>query len=249
MSMAQKLRARKENFKHLVEHIDLLVGRVLLRLDELGLAEDTLVLFAGDNGTGTNVTTQTRTGPVTGGKGATTDAGTHVPLLVRWKGRAAAGTVCRDLVDTTDFLPTIAEAAGARLPAAPGLTLDGRSFLPQVLGRFGTPREWVFCHFDKNPAQADFNPKFPRARFARGPRFKLYDNGRLYDVVHDPLERTSVAPDSTAPDARAARAALQRVLDSMAVKPDFYTQGGVTRENNLAVPPGRKRPATDDDDP
>ena len=248
MALAQKLKGRKENFKYLVEHIDRIVGRVMGRLDELGLAENTLVLFTGDNGTGMSVVTETSAGSLRGGKGATIDAGVRVPLLVRWKGRAAAGRVCRDLVDMTDFLPTIAAATGAKLPSGPGLTLDGRSFLPQVLGQPGSPRDWVFCHFDKNPAQADFNPKFPRARFARSKEYKLYDNGRLYHVASDPLEQTVIASVSASPAARAARQALQQVLDSMHVKPDFYTQGGVTREDNLTIPPGMKKPKKDDDD-
>lgn len=249
MPMAQKFKGRRENFRYLVEHIDRIVGRVLGRLDELGLAENTLVLFTGDNGTGNSVVSETRDGAIRGGKGATMDSGMRVPLLAQWRGRAAAGSVCSDLVDMTDFLPTIAAATGARLPAAPGLTLDGRSFLPQVLGQRGAPRDWVFCHFDKNPAQTDFNPKFPRARFARGAEYKLYDNGRLYHVASDPLEKTSIAPASASPAARAARQSLQQVLDSMHVKPDFYSQGGVTREDNLTIPPGMKKARKDDDDP
>jgi len=247
MSMSEKLKAKKQNFRPMVEHTDQLVGRILAKLDELGLGENTLVMFTGDNGTSAGIETQTGHGSIQGGKGATADAGTRVPLLVQWKGRAAAGTVCKDLVDTTDFMATIAEASGAKLPAGPGITLDGRSFLPQVLGKKGAPREWVFFHYDKNPEKADFNPKFPRARFVRGKEYKLYDNGRLYDVARDPPEQTMIPPGSEKGAARAARQALQKVLDSMQVKPDFYTQGGVTRENNLAAVAGRRATKDDDD--
>lgn len=54
----------------------------------------------------------------------------HVPLIASWPGKMKPGTVCLDLVDMTDFLPTICEAAGVSVPKT--LTLDGRSFLPQV---------------------------------------------------------------------------------------------------------------------
>jgi len=195
-------------------------------------------MFTGDNGTMQGIRTRMKDGVIAGGKGATTDAGTRVPLVVQWKGAAAQGKVCGDLVDFTDFLPTIAEATGAKLPVGPNLTLDGRSFLPQVRGEKGNPREWVFCHFDKNPAKAEFNPKFPRARFARGKRFKLYDDGRLYDVLKDPLEEHVIPPGADS-EADAARKVLQAVLDSMVVKPDFYTQGGVRRDQ-IVTPPDKK---------
>jgi arylsulfatase A len=65
----------------------------------------------------------------------------HVPLIASWPGRIAAGKVCADLVDTTDFLPTLCEAAGVAVPAE--MKVDGRSFLPQLRGEKGTPREWI----------------------------------------------------------------------------------------------------------
>ncbi|MCK5173243.1 MAG: sulfatase-like hydrolase/transferase [Planctomycetes bacterium] len=234
MLPAQKLKSDKKYFKDMVEYADKLVGRILDKLEHLGIRDNTIVMFTGDNGTIHGIETQTEDGTITGGKGMTTNAGTHVPLITSWRGLNAKGADCGDLVDFSDFFMTIAHASGATLPE--GTELDGHSFLPQICGKKSYPRQyvvaerdWVFCHYDKNPSSAMPNPKFPRARFARDKRLKLYDNGRLYDVSKDPLEEHIIDRDKW-PEKRRQ---LQEVLNSMYVKPDFYTQGGVTRENNL----------------
>ena len=241
MSNAQKLKSNKVYFKDMVEYADKLVGRILDQLEALGLRDNTLILFTGDNGTQRGTRTETEDGMIIGGKGSTANAGTHVPLITSWRGSGVTGQACDDLVDFTDFLMTIIHAGGVPLPQH--LSLDGRSFLPQIAGKsyrsdvYRTEkRDWVFCHWDKNPASPMANPKFPRARFARNERFKLYDNGRLYDLSTDPLEQR-VLPDN--PERQSVRNELQAVLDAMPMKPDFYTQGGVTREDNLAAPKGQ----------
>ena len=69
-----------------------------------------------------------------------TDRGTHVPLIVRWPNHIQAGSQCDDLIDFSDLFPTLCEVAGASMP---GDEIHGRSFLPQLLGKRGHPREWV----------------------------------------------------------------------------------------------------------
>ena len=71
--------------------------------------------------------------------------GTHVPLVALWKCKTPAGTVSQDLIDFTDFYTTFAQAAGTELDATD--PIDGRSFLPQLQGQPGKPREWVLCHY------------------------------------------------------------------------------------------------------
>src|SRR5262245_24777049 len=95
--------------------MDEVVGRVVAQVDRLGLGERTLVLFYSDNGTDQGIESRLGNRVVRGGKGLTTDAGTHVPLIARWTGTTPAGRVLDDLVDSTDFFPTIAEAAGRPL--------------------------------------------------------------------------------------------------------------------------------------
>jgi arylsulfatase A len=194
-------------FKDMVEYVDKLTGRVIDKLDELGLRENTIVMFLGDNGTNELITSQTVNGSVKGNKGYPDDAGTRVPFIVNCPGLVKSGLVLDDLVDTTDFLPTIMEATGASL--LDGMVQDGRSFLPQLRGEAGNPRDWVFCHYD--PDWADF----PKSRFARDHRWKLYDDGRLFDVPADVLEQRPIMADSGGPESTAARRKLQAVLDRL----------------------------------
>lgn len=198
-------------FPDMVAYLDKCVGSVVDAVDSLGLGEKTLILFYSDNGTNQSVTSQTVDGPVTGGKGLTTDAGTHVPLIARWTGRVQPG-LSGDLVDSTDFLPTLLEAAGRPLPRT--VFTDGVSFYPRLTGKPGTPREWVFCHFDPRPGWD--KDKFMLERFARDTRFKLYDDGRLFDVPADRLEENPILPTRDTPESAAARKRLQAVLEAMA---------------------------------
>ena len=110
-----------------------------------------------------------------------------------------AGSVCDDLVDFSDFLPTLVEFAGAE--PEPGAVLDGRSFLPQLQGEPGTPREWLYCYYNPRPGKADW----PEVRYVQDARFKLYGDGRLYDLVDDPLEEAGDDPQGKQDRGRRAR--------------------------------------------
>ncbi|MCH7727671.1 MAG: sulfatase-like hydrolase/transferase [Planctomycetes bacterium] len=197
-------------FKDMVEYMDKCVGRIVAKVDALGLAKKTLILFYSDNGTHLKITSQTKRGPVAGGKGRMTDAGTHVPLIVRWPGTIKPG-VNHDLIDSTDFLPTVMEAA--RRPLPKDLKLDGVSFYPQLLNRTGKPRDWVFCHFDPRPGWD--KDRFTKLRFARDKRFKLYGDGKLFDVPNDKLEQQPILEADDSRATREARRRLAAVLKKM----------------------------------
>jgi len=203
-------------FPDMVNYTDKVIGRIARKLDELGLREKTLLLFTGDNGTPRSITSQLKDGSsIDGGKGHTTDAGTHVAFIANWKGTTPAGKVSTDLVDFSDVLVTIAEIAGASLPA--NRIIDGRSFLPQLRGQPGNPRDWIYCYYDARQS----SNKWPLSIFAREKRWKLYGNGEceragnLYDVPADPLEENPIEPGQGGSEAEEARARLQAVLDSM----------------------------------
>jgi arylsulfatase A len=211
-------------FADMVGYMDSLVGELVRKVDELGIRENTLILFVGDNGTNLSITSRMKDGrTVRGGKSMLTEAGTHVPFIANWPGTIPAGQVRDDLVDTTDFAPAIAEATGAAMPKPPGDgVIDGKSFLTPLKRRAPGRREWVLVDYRARAAAAGKD-----GRFARDRRWKLYGfgaggsplyrSGELYEVTSDPEEARPVAAGGA--EADAARARLQRVLDTMKAAP------------------------------
>lgn len=128
-------------FPDMVAYLDKQIGQILKAIEDLGIGEDTVVMFLADNGTDRGLGNLWGDGKhIQGGKGTMTDRGTRVPLIVRLPGRIKAGSTCDDLVDFSDMFPTLCEIAGAPLPKE---KLHGHSFLPQLVGEPGNPRKWV----------------------------------------------------------------------------------------------------------
>ena len=196
-----RLKADNRFFKDEVEYMDKVVGRLLSQVPA-----DTLVLFFGDNGTNNTVTSQLNGKPYQGDKGMPTEAGTRVPMIVRWKGVTPAGKINDDLIDSCDFLPTI--AAAANVPTKSMGRMDGVSFLPQLQGKIGVPRPWIYSWYDPRPGQG--KERWTRTeRYAFDREWKLYDNGRLVNWAQDPKEAKPVQNAEV-------RTRLQNVLDRMA---------------------------------
>lgn len=198
----------RANFPDMVEYVDKVIGRILNKLEALGIRDDTLVLLSADNGTPRGIESRMADGrTIIGDKARPTDGGTHVPFIASWPGTIPRLVVSDALIDLTDFLPSLVEVAGAELPV--DMLIDGRSFLPILRGEADSIRDWVFT---------DFRPRFPGigdATYARDQRFKLYDDGRFFDITNDVLEEHSLALKGMSTEAIAARSALQVVLDQM----------------------------------
>ena len=218
-----KFSSDDRRFKDMVEYTDKIVGRLLDKIDELGLAEDTLVLFTQDNGSGRGLESRLGDRILTGAKGHPTDGGNHVGLLARWKGTAPPGLVNDDLIDFSDFLPTLAEAADAVLPE--NVVIDGRSFLTQVQGEQGDPREVLVMDYDRDPDKPE--GALPQVRFARTKRYKLYSDGRFYDVPLDWEEQRPIPPGDAGELGEKVRAKLEKAL--AAVEPWEKPDGTVQR--------------------
>lgn len=205
------LRYRQDTayFQDMVAYSDKLVGKILDKLEQEGLAENTLVLFTGDNGTGVNIYSRMKDGRVIkGDKGSMTDGGTRVPLIAYWKGKSLQGEVNTDLVDFTDFFPTLAEAAGIRIP--PEQVMDGRSFLPQVLGRpVEQGKEYIYMYYKPEWG------KFTNGVFVRNQKYKLYDDGRFFNVEQDVLEQHPINLRAAGGEALVAAEKFQAVLNRM----------------------------------
>lgn len=203
---------KQNNFSDMVAYMDKLVGRIVDTLREHALLDNTLIMFVGDNGTNRKITSTLGDEVVKGAKGRPTDAGTRVPFVAAYQS-AASGAVCDDLVDLSDFLPTIAQAADVKVH--PEAVIDGISFLPQLMGKKSSPRDAVFMYYNPRPLT------WPEqeCRFARDKRWKLYGDGKLYDVSNDVLEKNPIPAGQGNKQADQARKKLQALIKSMPEKP------------------------------
>ena len=132
----------------MVEAMDLAVGKVLAKLDELGLRENTLVIFSSDNGgLSTSEGWPTSNLPLRAGKGWLYEGGVRVPLILRWPGVVKSGSVVNTPVSSPDFFPTLLKAVGAKPQT--GQVLDGVSLVSPLRG--GTLSEralfWHYPHY------------------------------------------------------------------------------------------------------
>ena len=182
---------RYETYKENVEYADKLVGKIINVLNDLELRNNTLIIFTGDNGTPYHYITKYENGKyirepvysaigdslIRGGKKFMTDAGTHVPLIANWKGVTPLGNTNNDLIDFSDFMPTFAELTGAKLPK--DRIIDGRSFAPQIFGEKGNPRNWVYQEWEGKS-------------WIRNADWKLYNDGNLFNMRKDPLEKQPI---------------------------------------------------------
>jgi arylsulfatase A len=194
----------EKHFGDMVTYADKLVGTVVGALDKNGLRDNTLLIVLGDNGTKLGVLSQMGERTVIGGKGTSKLTGTHVPLIVNWPSVVAAGRVSGDLVDSTDLLPTICAAAGVNVPT--DLRLDGRSFLPQLRGEPGDPRQWIYCWYGR-----DGGP-LAEAEFVMNQHYKLYRDGTMFDLQKDPGELAPLSTATLGGDAAGAQKLLASAL-------------------------------------
>lgn len=186
-----KFKNLRENFKSNVEYLDKLIGRIVQSLETMGLRENTVVFFTGDNGTGGQ------------GKGQYTELGARVPMIVNCPGVVKSVGLSKELVDLSDILPTLADFAGARLPR--NHVIDGRSFAPLLLGEKGLTREWIYSYLGDR-------------QILRTKRWLLEDNGpgnpgRFFDCG-DSRNGTGYkdVTDSTTPEVMAAKKRFKEIL-------------------------------------
>ena len=139
----------------MVESMDTAVGRVLEKLDRLGLAETTTVCFFSDNGgLSTSEGLPTSNLPLRGGKGWTYEGGIREPMIIKSPGMTSPGRTCDEPVISTDYYPTLLEIAG--LPLKPEQHLDGESFVPLLRGDDSLPPRSLYWHYPHYSNQGGF---------------------------------------------------------------------------------------------
>lgn len=172
---------QKENIQHvrcalaMCENIDWNVGRLLAKLEEWQIADNTIVLYFCDNGpNGVRWN-----GDMKGRKGSTDEGGVRSPLLIQWPGKIKAGIEVKHISSVTDLLPTLAEMCG--IPTTSTKPLDGKSVAPLLTGDASSwPDRTIISHW--------------RGKFSvRNQRFRLGNRGMLFEIDKDPGQRTDVS--------------------------------------------------------
>ncbi len=195
-------------FGHMITYMDHIIGRIMTRLKEHGIDQNTLVIFTGDNGTHKSITSRLPGMEVTGGKGSMTEAGCRVPLLAWWPGRIRP-TVRHEFFCLVDCLPTVTSLAGIELTGE----VDGMDLSHNLLGKPGRDREHVLMSYKKG-------------FFVRDKRFRLHEDGTFYDIPVTSDKERYRETVTTDPELEPNRHRLQGILDAfMAIKDEH---GGAT---------------------
>ncbi len=190
----RKVRIRQDHavYAAMVESLDTAVGRVLQKLDELNLRDNTAIIFMSDNGgLSTSEGHPTSNLPLRGGKGWMYEGGIREPVVVRWPGVTASGTRCSMPAVSTDFYPTILEMAG--LEAKPDQHVDGVSIVPLLRNPFAKfDRGPIFFHYPHYANQGGF----PASAVRKGDYKLIQDleDGayELYQLSTDPGEHNNL---------------------------------------------------------
>jgi len=185
----------QHRFRSMVQHMDAKIGVILDKLEELKIADNTLVLFTSDNG----AAYEGFIGDLKGGKTDLHDGGLRVPMLVRWPAAIQGGRTTDAFGQTNDLLPTFCEAAGKEMPQ--DLPLDGLSLLPHMTGKPAPTveeRGTVFWQLDlyRNLQRHYPKPKPYATEVALRGQWKLLalngDPVELFDIEADPNEQRNV---------------------------------------------------------
>ncbi len=187
MDMYEGMETNRRPYAAMISCLDDSVGQIVAKIKELGLLEDTLFLFASDNGPSNEVRTKVdpkgpqpgSSGPFRGSKFSLLEGGIRMPFIAAWKGRIRPGTVSDEPAIAMDILPTIAEAVGAQPPKG----LEGTSLWPVFEGNELPERPLIW---DRGNQRA---LRLGRWKLLVLPRRKP----ELYDLQTDPGERKNLA--------------------------------------------------------
>jgi len=206
-----------------VAYMDKLVGKLIAELDRLKLREKTIVIFASDNGTAhgfKEFCTINGGKQLSGCKATMLECGALVPMMVSWPGTTPAGKVATNLISFCDFFPTLAELAGAKLPA--GVAIDGRPFTPMFYGQTSGDwlRDWIFVLLGPN-------------WYDREMSWKLNQSGELFDMKKAPYVELLVPTTTKDGDALTARQRLQAVLDQLNPAAGTVDSGNLNKKKKM----------------
>lgn len=182
-------------YSAMLRSVDESVGRIVRKLDELHLADHTLVIFTSDNGGAVHFGNPPATSnfPLRKGKGYAYEGGLRVPLIIKMPGLARPGTVCDTPVITMDFFPTLLELAGGDKSAS-RTAEDGLSLAPLLRGERTLPRNELFWHYPHYWNGGKVSP-YSVARIGDWKLIRFYETGKeeLYNLSSDISEKNDLA--------------------------------------------------------
>jgi len=216
----------------MVQSMDESVGRILDKLDALGIADRTAIVFMSDNGgLSTHRGAPTSNLPLRAGKGWVYEGGIREPMMIKWPGVTKPGSVCRHPVISTDFYPTLLEMAG--LPPRPDQHRDGASLVPLLKGAASLDRQAIYWHYPHYSPQGGSPAGAVRVGDLK--LIELFEDSRveLYNLRDDVGETKDLAPamPEKAAELRAMLHAWRKAVDAKMPSP------------NPAYKPGAPRPA------
>jgi len=219
---------RYDSYPEMVAEMDRAVGRLVAALNALKIREKTLILFVADNGTPQNLIVRAEGKElikepifsmqnglkILGGKATLTDGGTRVPMIANWPGTIKEGRIVDDLVDFTDFLPTFLDLAEA--PEAINKDIDGLSFADLLLGKGKSKRIWTYAEESVLPIPGGTEPSGENSglKYVRTADWKLYNDGRLYDMKSDRFEQATILAENDTEASKEIRKELTATLKS-----------------------------------
>ena len=166
-------------FKDMVNYMDKIVGKIIKELKNQGVYDNTLILFVGDNGTSSKLITDTNQGQIRGAKGNTISHGIHVPMIASWPSTIKSSGEYSGLINFNDFYATFSDILGVVDDS------DGASMMDIFLDKNIKKREIATIYYD--PMWSDNVSKY-RNVFTQDNRYKLYKDGKFYDMEKDILE-------------------------------------------------------------
>ncbi|MCF7567925.1 sulfatase-like hydrolase/transferase [Sabulilitoribacter arenilitoris] len=190
-------------FKDMVAYTDKIVGKITNKLKALKIQDNTIVIFVADNGTHYSIHSKTKERYVQGAKGNTTDGGTHVPLIVSWPNTIKKGRIHNALIEFNDFFATLSDITNQEVKN------DGKSFYSLLMNENYKPRNNAFVHY--TPRWGKRVNQY-RNQFVRTLNYKLYQDGKYYNLKNDILETHPLNKDSITENEKEILSFLQNEL-------------------------------------
>lgn len=200
-------------FEDMVQYADKIIGEITAHVDSLDLTDNTLIIFTADNGSYPGLVGSMADGNIwEGAKSTPIRPGQHVPLVAAFGKNVPR--VSNEIVDFTDILPTLAEAAGSDANLKYDYNCLGRSILSTITGKGKAKEKKYTINWYPSIASRPYNA----ALFVSDATYKLYHGGTLFNIKEDPFELNPIYEYNESPDSGDARARLEKYLNKWLAK-------------------------------